>query len=68
MPRLTLIDLTKMDEQSRLYYLQDLIEDLTEGMEDLAGEKPRYDYIKHLIDHAQQASDDLKVLIETMKG
>ena len=58
--RKTVIDLNKMSEDGRNYYLQDLLLDLAEGLKDLAGEKPRYDYIKHLIDHAEQASKDLK--------
>lgn len=60
MSRLTVIDLNKMSEDGRNYYLQDLLTDLADGLRDLAGEKPRYDYIKHLIDHAEQASKDIK--------
>ena len=57
------IDLNKMSEQSRLYYLQDLLMDLAEGLQDLSGTKPRYDYIQHLIEHAAQASEDIRVLL-----
>jgi len=49
MKRRTEIELSKMSERSRLYYLQDLIMDLSEALYDLNGSKPRYDYIQHLI-------------------
>ena len=60
MKRRTEIDLNKMSEDGRNYYLQDLLLDLADGLKDLAGEKPRYDYIQNLIEHAEQASQDLK--------
>ena len=59
----TEIDLNKMSEDGRLYYLQDLLQDLAEGLQDLSGTKPRYDYIQHLIEHAEQASSDINKLL-----
>ncbi|CAB4147416.1 hypothetical protein UFOVP507_28 [uncultured Caudovirales phage] len=59
----TEIDLNKMSEDGRLYYLQDLLQDLAEGLQDLSGTKPRYDYIQHLIEHASQASKDINTLL-----
>ena len=56
------IDLNKMSEKSRLYYLQDLLADLSDCIQDLAGEEPRYDYITHCIEHAEQARKDLSIL------
>jgi hypothetical protein len=63
MKRRTEIDLNKMSEEGRLYYLQDLLQDLSEGLQDLSGTKPRYDYIQHLIEHAEQASNDINKLL-----
>ena len=63
MTRRTEIDLNRMSEDGRLYYLQDLLQDLSDCLKDLAGDKPRYDYVKHCIEHAEQASQDLAVII-----
>lgn len=57
------IDLNRMSEDGRLYYLQDLLQDLADGLQDLSGTKPRYDYIQHLIEHAEQASSDINKLL-----
>ena len=57
------IDLNKMSEKGRWYYLQDLLKDLAEGLQDLSGTKPRYDYIQHLIEHSEQASADINKLL-----
>ena len=61
------IDLNKMSEAGRLYYLQDLLQDLADCIQDLAGSKPRYDYVEHCMQHAEQASKDLSKLIKEIK-
>ena len=58
------IDLTKMSQQSRLYYLQDLLEDLTDCIKDLDKERIRYDYILHTVNHAQQAIRQISKLLK----
>ena len=63
MKRRTEIDLNRMSAEGRLYYLQDLLKDLAEGLQDLSGTKPRYDYIQHLIEHGEQASADINKLL-----
>lgn len=63
----TEIDLTKMSEKGRSYYLQDLLTDLADCIQDLAGTEPRYDYIQHCIEHAEQASKDLATLNQFTK-
>lgn len=68
MPRLTLIDLTKMDEQSRIYYLQDLMIDTIKAVQDLTNNEVQYGYIKHILDHTKQAVLDLQQLIDTEKA
>ena len=60
MSRLTSIDLEKMSEQSRLYYLQDLLQDATDCIKDLTGNKVRYDYVQTILNHATQAVLDLE--------
>jgi hypothetical protein len=60
----TQIDLTKMSEQSRLYYLQDLIEDLADCIKDLDKERIRYDYISHTVSHAHQAIRQISKLLK----
>lgn len=67
MSRLTLIDLTKMDEQSRLYYLQDLMSDTIKAFQDLTNNEVQYGYIKHILDHTRQAVLDLEKLIQSEK-
>lgn len=62
MKRRTEIDLNRMSQAGQYYYLKDLIEDLTDCLKDLAGEKPSYDYIQACIEHAEQASEDLAVI------
>ncbi len=57
------IDLNRMSEDGRLYYLQDLLQDLADGLQDLSGAAPRYDYIQSLIEHAEQASSDINKLL-----
>lgn len=59
----TEIDLNKMSEKSRLYYLQDLLQDLADGLQDLTGDKMMYDYTQHLIAHAEQAASDINKLL-----
>ena len=63
----TEIDLTKMSEASRLYYLEDLLQDLADCIKDLAGEYPRYDYVEHCMQHAEQAAKDLSKIIKEGK-
>jgi hypothetical protein len=62
MKRRTEIDLSKMSESSRSYYLQDLLADLADCIQDLSGDHPRYDYVAHCIEHAEQAREDLAQL------
>lgn len=66
--RLTQIDLTKMDEQSRLYYLQDLMSDTIKAFQDLTNNEVQYGYIKHILDHTRQAVLDLEKLIQEEKA
>lgn len=67
MSRLTIIDLTKMSEQGRLYYLQDLLQDATEAIRDLTDNKVRYDYVQQILNHATQAVLDLEVITKEGK-
>lgn len=67
MSRLTLIDLTKMDEQSRIYYIQDLMIDTIKAVQDLTNNEVQYGYIKHILDHTRQAVLDLEKLIQSEK-
>lgn len=62
MKRRTEIDLNKMSQAGQYLYLKDLIEDLSDCLKDLAGDQPRYDYIQHCLEHAEQASEDLAVI------
>jgi len=55
--RKTLIDLTKMDQQSRMFYLRDLLIDLVNK-----------DLDQDLLNHAQQAIIDLEELSKTKEG
>lgn len=63
MQRLTLIDLTKMDEQGRILYIQDLMIDTIKAVKDLTNNEVQYGYIKHILDHTTQAVLDLQQLI-----
>ena len=63
MQRLTLIDLTKMDEQGRILYLQDLMIDTIKAVKDLTNNEVQYGHIKHILDHSTQAVLDLQQLI-----
>lgn len=67
MKRRTEIDLTKMSDAGRSYYLQDLLADLADCIQDLAGDQPRYDYVVHCIEHAEQAREDLSKLNKLTK-
>lgn len=67
MQRLTLIDLTKMDEQGRILYIQDLMIDTIKAVKDLTNNEVQYGYIKHILDHTTQAVLDLQKLVETEK-
>lgn len=62
MKRRSEIDLNKMDADSRMYYLQDLIADLADCVKDLAGDRPRHDYIQHTLEHAEQAVADIATM------
>ena len=62
MSRLTMIDLAKMSDQSRLYYLQDLLQDATDCIKDLTDNKVRYDYVQVILNHATQAVLDIEKL------
>lgn len=59
----TSIDLNKMSDQGRLFYIKDLLEDLTDCIKDLDKERVRYDYISHTVDHAHKAVKDLNKLL-----
>lgn len=63
MQRLTLINLTKMDEQGRILYIQDLMIDTIKAVKDLTNNEVQYGYIKHILDHTTQAVLDLQQLI-----
>lgn len=63
MHRLTTIDLTKMSEQGRILYLQDLMIDTIDAIKDLSGDAPRYDYIQQILNHTTQAVLDLQQLV-----
>ena len=67
MQRLTLIDLTKMDEQGRILYIQDLMIDTIQAVKDLTNHEVQYGYIKTILDHTTQAVLDLQQLINTEK-
>jgi len=67
MQRLTVIDLTQMSEQSRLYYLQDLLQDATECIKDLTDNKVQYGYVQAILNHARQAVLDLEKLTKEGK-
>jgi hypothetical protein len=67
MRRLTVINLTKMSEQSRLYYLQDLLQDATECIQDLTDNKVQYGYVQAILNHATQAVLDLEKLTKAVK-
>jgi hypothetical protein len=67
MQRLTVIDLTQMSEQSRLYYLQDLLQDATECIKDLTDNKVQYGYVQAILNHATQAVLDLEKLTKEGK-
>lgn len=63
--RRTSIDLNSMSKEGQLIYLKYLVKDLGQALQDLAGTKPRYDYIDTLIQHALQAEEDLTAIIDT---
>jgi len=67
MQRLTLIDLTKMDEQGRILYIQDLMIDTIKAFNDLTNNEVQYGYIKHILDHTRQAVLDLQQLVNEGK-
>ena len=67
MQRLTLIDLTKMDEQGRILYIQDLMIDTIKAVQDLTNNEVQYGYIKHILDHTRQAVLDLQQLVNEDK-
>ena len=67
MSRLTVIDLTKMSEQGRMYYLQDLLQDATECIQDLTDNKVQYGYIQAILNHATQAVLDIEKLTKEGK-
>ncbi len=67
MQRLTLIDLTKMDEQGRILYIQDLMIDTIKAVQDLTNNEVQYGYIKHILDHTKQAVLDLQQLVNEGK-
>ena len=67
MSRLTTIDLAKMSNQSRLYYLQDLLQDATECIKDLTDNKVQYGYVQTILNHATQAVIDLEKLTKEGK-
>ena len=58
------IDLNKRSKDGQLIYLKYLVKDLGQALQDMAGTKPRYDYINTLIQHALQAEQDLTSLID----
>ena len=63
MQRLTLIDLTKMDEQGRILYIQDLMIDTIKAVKDLTNNEVQDGYIQHILDHTTQAVLDLQQLL-----
>jgi 5-bromo-4-chloroindolyl phosphate hydrolysis protein len=63
MKRLTQIDLTKMNEQSRVFYLNDLVADANQAFTDLTNNAVDYNYFKHILEHTTQAVLDLQQLI-----
>jgi len=67
MQRLTLIDLTKMNEQGRILYIQDLMIDTIKAVQDLTNNEVQYGYIKHILDHTKQAVLDLQQLVNEGK-
>lgn len=68
MKQRTEIDLTKMTETGRTIYLSHLLQDLAGAIHDLTSDRLRYDHFTHLMEHAEQASNDLNTLIERKKG
>jgi len=67
MSRLTVIDLAKMSDQSRLYYLQDLLQDATECIHDLTENRVQYGYVQTILNHATQAVLDIEQLTKERK-
>jgi hypothetical protein len=67
MIRRTEIDLNKMTEEGQMIYLKYLVKDLGQALQDMAGTKPRYDYINTLIQHALQAEEDLTTMIDNKR-
>jgi len=64
MKRLTQIDLTQMNEQSRIFYLNDLIADANQAFADLTNNAVDYAYIKHILEHTTQAVLDLQQITQ----
>jgi len=67
MIRRTEIDLNNMSKDGQLIYLKYLVKDLGQALQDMAGTKPRYDYINTLIQHALQAEADLTTMIDNKR-
>lgn len=67
MQRLTQIDLTQMNEQGRILYIQDLMIDTINAVKDLTNHEVQYGYIKHILDHTTQAVLDLQKLVNEEK-
>ena len=67
MQRLTQIDLTQMNEQGRILYIQDLMIDTIKAVKDLTNNEVQYGYIKHILDHTTQAVLDLQKLVNEEK-
>lgn len=65
--RITAIDLNSMSQDGQIIYLKYLVKDLGQALQDLAGTKPRYDYIDTLIQHALQAEEDLTTMIDNKR-
>jgi hypothetical protein len=61
------IDLNKMTQEGQMIYLKYLVKDLGQALQDMAGTKPRYDYINTLIQHALQAEEDLTTMIDNKR-
>ena len=67
MIRRTEIDLNNMSKEGQLIYLKYLVKGLGQALQDMAGTKPRYDYINTLIQHALQAEEDLTTMIDNKR-
>jgi hypothetical protein len=56
-----------MSEQGRMYYLQDLLQDATECIQDLTDNKVQYGYVQAILNHATQAVLDIEKLTKEGK-